>query len=83
MRKWGGGGGGEGRENLSSVSVQWKQVYATLPHLTTSTPPFPPPPPPPPASTIFLLFHFFLVASLNYNDSLYHTLLIGGHNRFT
>ena len=42
--KWGGGGV---RELLSSASVQWKQVCATLPYL------------PPPASTIFLLFHFF------------------------
>ena len=44
-------------------------------------PPSPPPPPPHThthnPSTIFLLSHFFLAASLNYNDSFYHTLLIG------
>ena len=61
-----------------STCLQWKQVYATLPYPTTFTPP------PPPThththnpSTIFLLSHFFLAASLNYNDSFYHTLLIG------
>ena len=31
--KWEGGGGG--REHLSSASIQWKQVYATLPYFNT------------------------------------------------
>ena len=62
-----------------STCLQWKQVYATLPY-NLSHHLHPPPPPPPHThnpSTIFLLSHFFLAASLNYNDSFYHTLLIG------
>ena len=39
------GGGGESRGHLSSASVQWKQVYATLSYLTTSISPPPPPHP--------------------------------------
>ena len=73
--------GGGGREHLSSASVQWKQVYTTLPYLITSTPHPPAPSPHRPFSSFFIFF--FLVTSLNYNDSLYYTLLIGDHNRFT
>ena len=66
-----------GREHLSTASVQWKQVYATLPCLTTAIP----------RINHFPSFSFFFRVTslkfLNYDDSLYHTLIIGEHNRFT
>ena len=69
-------GEGRCREHLSSASVQCKQV---MPPCLTS--------PPPPlffSMDRFPTFSFFLLeASLNYNDYLYHSLLIVDHKRFT
>ena len=59
---------GGGREHLSSASVQWKQIYATLPYLTTSIPHSPPHQP---FSSFFIFFwwHHCIIMILSITPS--------------